>query len=354
MESKLLSKYGGRNLNKKLLLELINDIKNYKEDKKVEKPNLTNDNVMKVIDGLTNKDDKKLSQKSIEIYKRRVKNLNLIKVLEDLIKFKNNKNEVNKILKDIEMQKSKKLKKDFSKHRSLEDFVLLNQMINNIDHVFENLNEYVLNRINQHIQELVKLRTDAKDEKVSFDELKIEWTEYLNKVKELTDNPNVPLKIKILFNLYKTYQLRDDYGNVLLTDKDLGDDINFYNVKTREFFLNQYKGTAKAKYGKKIYKIPQYIADMIMKRYDDGNKYLIGKNKNETYNGNGHLTSLIKDATNKYFGKQFSINDIRRSVVSYYHEHKSIPKRKQLAEIMLHSYQEAVKSYNREEFDKDE
>jgi hypothetical protein len=201
---------------------------------------------------------------------------------------------------------------------------------------------------------MVKLRTINKDEKVSFDELKIEWTEYLNKVKELTDNANVPLKIKILFNLYKTYQLRDDYGNVLLTDKDLGNDVNFYNVKTREFHLNNYKGTAKAKYGNKIYKIPQYIADMIMKRYDDGNKYLIGKNKNETYNGNGHLTSLIKDATNKYFGKQFSINDIRRSVVSYYHENKDIKKRKQLADIMLHSYAEAVKSYNREEFDKDE
>ncbi len=140
-------------------------------------------------------------------------------------------------------------------------------MINNIDNVYENLNEYVLNRINQYIQELIKLRTEAKDNKTSFDDLKIEWTEYLKKVKELTDNPKVPLKIKILFNLYKTFPLRDNYGDVLLTDKDLDDDINFYNVKTREFHLNNYKGTAKAKYGNKGYKVPQYIADMIMEEY---------------------------------------------------------------------------------------
>jgi len=353
MEKQLLNKYGGRKLNKKLLLELINDVKNYKDDKKIEAVDLSEDNVMKVIDGLTNKEDEPLSVKSKDIYKRRIKNLNLIKVLQDLIKYKNNKNKVNQILKDIELQKSKKLKKEYSKFRSLEDFIFLNQMINNIPNMYENLNEYILNRINQYIQEMVKLRTINKDEKTSFDELKIEWPEYLKKVKELTEDTKVPLKIKILFNLYKTYQLRDDYGNVLLTDKDLGNDVNFYNVNTREFHLNNYKGTAKAKYGSRIYKIPQYIADMIKKVYDEGNKYLIGKNKNETYNGNGHLTSLIKDATNKYFDKQFSINDIRRSVVSYYHENKDIKKRKQLAQIMLNSYNEQLRSYNREEFDKE-
>jgi len=352
MEKQLLNKYGGRNLNKKLLLELIDDIKNYKEDKKVEKPNLTEENIIKVIDSMTNKEDKPLSDKSKDIYKRRAKNLNLIKVLQELIKNKNNKDEVNKILKDIEMQKTKKLKKEYSKFRSLEDFIFLNQMINNIDNVYENLNEYVLNRINQYIQELIKLRTEAKDNKTSFDDLKIEWTEYLKKVKELTDNPKTPLKIKILFNLYKTFPLRDDYGNVLLTDKDLDDDVNFYNVKTREFHLNNYKGTAKSKYGNKVYKVPEYIHKMIMEEYDAGNKYLIGKNKNDKHS-KGHLVTVVKDASKKYFGNQFTINDIRRSVVSYYHENKDIKKRKQLADIMLHSYEEAQRSYNREEFDKD-
>ena len=89
-----------------------------------------------------------------------------------------------------------------------------------------------------------------------------------------------------------------------------------------------------------------------MEEYDAGNKYLIGKNKNDKHS-KGHLVTVVKDASKKYFGNQFTINDIRRSVVSYYHESKSIPKRKQLAEIMLHSYSEAQRSYNREEFDKD-
>jgi len=351
MESKLLSKYGGRTLNKKLLLELINDVKNYK-DKKVEPVDLSEDNVMKIIDNMTNKEDKKLSDKTKAIYKRKIKNLDLIKVLEDLIKNKNNKNKVNQILKDIELQKTKTLKKEYSKFRSLEDFIFLNQMINNIPNMYENLNEYVLNRINQYIQELIKLRSINKDEKTSYDELKIEWSEYLTRTKELTEDPKVPIKIKILFNLYKIYQLRDDFGSVELTDKDLDDNINFYNINTKQYHLNRYKGTAMAKYGKRIYKIPQYIADMIMEEYDNDNKYLIGKTKETKYSG-GHLASFVKDASKKYFGKQFTINDIRRSIVSYYFQNKSIPKRKQLAEIMLNSYNEQLRSYNREEFDKD-
>ena len=349
MESKLLNKFGGRKLNKKLLVELIDDIKNYKDDKKVEPADLSEQNVMKVIDELTNKDDKPLSDITKNIYKRRIKNLDLIKVLQDLIKFKNNKNKINQILKDIELQKSKKLKKEYSKHRSVEDFVLLNQLIDNIDNVYENLNEYVLNRINQYITELIKLKQDVKEQKTGFDELKINWTNYLNKTRDLSDDPDVPNKIKILFNLYKTYQLRDDYGNVLLTDKDLDDNINFYNVKTREFHLNKYKGTAMTKYGPKVYKIPEYIADMITNEYNDGNKYLIGKSKNETHSG-GHLSHLVKEASKKYFDIEFSINDIRRSIVSYYHQNKNINKRKQLATIMLSSYSEQLKTYNREQF----
>ena len=351
MESKLLSKYGGRKLNKKLLLELINDVKNYK-DKKVEAVDLSEDNVMKVIDGLTNKDDKKLSDKTKAIYKRRIKNLDLIKVLENLIKYKNNKDEINKILKDIEMQKSKKLKKEYSAYRSLEDFIFINQMINNIPNMYENVNDYVIDRINKFIQELVKLRNEAKDERTSFDDLKIEWPEYLTKTKELTEDTKVPLKIKILFNLYKIYQLRDDFGSVELTDKDLDDNVNFYNINTKQYHLNRYKGPAMAKYGKRIYKVPEYIHKMIMEQYNDGHKYLISKTKDTKYSG-GHLASLVKDASKKYFGIQFTINDIRRSVITYYHQNKSIPKRKQLADIMLNSYNEQLRSYNREEFDKD-
>jgi len=351
MEAQLLKRYGGRILNKKLLVELIDDIKNYKENKKVEPVDLTEDNVMKVINNMTNKEDKPLSDKSKDIYKRRVKNLNIIQILKDLIKNKNNKDEVNKILKEIESQKTKTLKKDFSKHRSLEDFVFLNQMINNIPNMYENLNDYVIDRINKFIQELIKLRTEAKDDKTSYDELRIDWTDYKNKTKELTDDPDVPLKIKILFNLYKNFPLRDDYGNVLLTDKDLDDDINFYNVKTREFHLNKYKGTAMDKHGKKIYRVPQYIADMITKEYNDGNKYLIGRTKTETY-PQGSLVKFIRQVSKKYYGNMFGINDIRRSIITFYHDTKNIKKRKQLAEIMLNSYEEQLKSYKREELDK--
>ena len=351
MEATLLKRYGGRVLNKKLLIELIDDIKNFKENKKVEPVDLTEDNVMKVINNMTNKEDKPLSDKSKDIYKRRVKNLNLIQILKDLIKNKNNKDEVNKILKEIESQKTKTLKKDFSKHRSLEDFVLLNQMINNIPNMYENLNDYVIDRINKFIQELIKLRTEAKDDKTSYDELRIDWNDYKNKTKELTDDPDVPLKIKILFNLYKNFPLRDDYGNVLLTDKDLDDDVNFYNVKTKQFHLNKYKGTAMAKHGKKVYRIPQYIADMINKEYNNGNKYLIGRSKTDTY-PQGSLVKFIRQASKKYYGNMFGINDIRRSIITFYHENKDIKKRKQLAEIMLNSYEEQLKSYKREELDK--
>ena len=351
MEAQLLKRYGGRILNKKLLVELIDDIKSFKENKKIEPVDLTEENVMKVIDGLTNKDDKPLSQKSIDIYKRRVKNLNLIQILKDLIKNKDNKDQINKILKEIEAQKTKNLKKDFSAYRSLEDFVLLNQMINSIPNMFENLNDYVIDRINKFIQELIKLRTEAKDDKTSYDELRIDWTDFKKKTKELTDDPDVPLKIKILFNLYKTFTLRDNFGSVLLTDKDLDDDINFYNVKTKQFHLNRYKGTAMAKHGKRIYNVPQYLADMIMKEYTEGSKYLIGKTKTETY-PQGSLVKFIRQASKKYYKVLFGINDMRQSIISFYHENKDIKKRKQLAEIMLNSYAEQLRSYKREELEK--
>jgi len=351
MEKQLLNKYGGRKLNKKLLLELIDDVKNYKDDKKVEAVDLSENNVMKIIDNMTNKDDKPLSQKSIDIYKRRVKNLNLIQILKNLIEFKNNKDKVNEILKEIQMQKSKKLKKEFSAYRSLEDFVFLNQMINNIPNMYENLNDYILNRINQYIQEMVKLRTNAKDDKTSYDELRIDWTDFKNKTKELTNDPDVPLKIKILFNLYQTFTLRDDFGDTLLTDKDLDDDVNFYNIKNKEFHLNRYKGTAMAKHGKRIYKVPQYIADMITKEYNDGSKYLIGRTKTETY-PQGSLAKFIREASKKYYGVMFGINDMRKSIITFYHNNKDIKKRKQLAEIMLNSYEEQLKSYKREELKK--
>ncbi len=181
--------------------------------------------------------------------------------------------------------------------------------------------------------------------------MRIDWNDFRKKTKELTDDPDVPLKIKILFNLYKNFPLRDDYGNVLLTNKDLDDDVNFYNVKTKQFHLNKYKGTAMDKHGKKVYRIPQYIADMISKEYNDDSKYLIGRSKTETY-PQGSLVKFIRQASKKYYGSMFGINDIRRSIITFYHENKDIKKRKQLAEIMLNSYEEQLKSYKREELDK--
>jgi len=134
-------------------------------------------------------------------------------------------------------------------------------------------------------------------------------------------------------------------------DKDLDNDINFYNVKTKQFHLNKYKGTAMDKHGKKVYRIPQYIADMITKEYNDDSKYLIGKTKTETY-PQGSLVKFIFQASKKYYGTRFGINDMRQSIISFYHENKDIKKRKQLAEIMLNSYQEQLKSYKREELGK--
>ena len=77
-------------------------------------------------------------------------------------------------------------------------------------------------------------------------------------IKELTDDDSIDLNDKILLNLYRFYPIRDNYGKVLLTDKDLDDNENFYNVKTKLFHLNNYK--TKDTYGKQKFLIPDFIS----------------------------------------------------------------------------------------------
>jgi len=265
-----------------------------------------------------------------------------------LLDLQDNKNEFNALLRKVRDQvfiDNPRKKMDIS--RAIKYIIFIQQVISRIPELKEKLTDYGNKRLEQYKKELIKSSVDYTDDKVDFELLKIKWNDYLTKVKELTDDNDVGLNDKILFNLYRYYPIRDNYGKVRLTDKDIDDDENFYNITTKIFHLNHYK--TKESYGKKKFKIPDFIADMIKKRYDEGNLYMISKGKTTLYGGkDGLLKQYIQRQSKKYFGITFGINDIRRAVINSYKD-KSIKSQRELAERMLNSLSAQQQVYTRKE-----
>lgn len=295
----------------------------------------TSQNIIEKIDDFKSNRGTNLSQKTITEYKKKFTRLNDIEpeIIQKLVDAKSDKKIVNGIINKI--KKSFKNVKDY--------FSVLSKVINNYNDLSDNISDYVKNRIKQVIKEEFVRNLEEVDEKVQFDQVKIQWNDYINFADKTSRDKTVPLKNRIMFSLYKELPLRDDFGNVLLVNEDILDDsINYYNKNTKVLHLNKYKTIEK--FGPKKYKIPTYIADMINQQV--GARYMIGNTPFKAYAG-GNLSSPFKYAMKKYYGESISINDIRHSVITYYNETKTIKKQRQLADIMLHSYQTQSEIYKR-------
>jgi len=275
---------------------------------------------------------------------------NLLKLdsnfFQTFLNLQHDKTEFNKLLKRIKNQEFLQFnRKEIESHRSIKYFIFIQQIINRIPEYNKIFTPYANKRIEQYKKEMIKDSTEYNDNKVEYEPLKIKWSDYINKVKKITDDPSIDLNTKILFNIYRFFPLRDDLGIVLLTDKDLDNETNFYNINTKILQLNNYK--TKTNYGNQRYQIPNFIADMINIRYEQGNKYMISKYKDTTFGGtNGRLAQHIQYLTNKHFGITFGINDIRRSAIEN-HSNKSIKSKRNLAKSMLNSYTVQQQVYNR-------
>ena len=288
--------------------------------------------------------DTDLSAKTISEYKKKFTRINEIEpeIINKLIEAQSDKKIVNSIINKV--KGSFKNSKDY--------FSVISKIINSVEGLKLQISPYIKSRVNQVVKEEVVKNVEDVDERVQFEPVKIQWLDYVRFVDKISKDETVPLKVRIMFSLYKEYTLRDDFGNVLivssdptrqasLSREDDDNNINYYNKSTRVLHLNRYKTIEK--FGRKKYKIPTYIADMI----DESNsKYIIGVSPTKTYAG-GNLSTPFKAAMKKYYGSIISINDLRHSIISFYNDTKSIKKQKQLAEIMLHSYHTQSDVYKR-------
>lgn len=321
------------------------------EDNNISVNNKMDDKIINLIDNMKNKKTgNPISDKTKINYKGMYENLKKIDsdFFNKLLELQDNKKEFNALLRKVRNQVfTDKPQKDLNFARSKGYFIFISQIISLIPELKEKLTEYGDNRLEQYKKETFKQQENLQDDKVQFEKLKIKWSDYVKKVKELTDDDGIDLNDKILLNLYRFYPIRDNYGKVLLTDKDLDDDENFYNVKTKLFHLNNYK--TKDTYGKQKFLIPDFISKMIKERYDEGNKFMISKTKDKTFGGkDGALKQYIQRITKKYFGSPFGVNDIRKSVIASF-ENKSIQSKRELAKRMLNSYTTQQEIYKRME-----
>lgn len=269
-------------------------------------------------------------------------------IINYLIKYQDNNNNINKKFKWIKEQSwIKNPQKKLNKARSLNYFIFLNQLLNNIKNIKQYLSENIFIKLEKFIKEITKENTKMLDNNTSYNELKIEWLDYLRDVDKLTKDKNTPIIDKILFNLYKSVPLRDDFGNVELVEEDYEDIIrkNFYNINTETLHIRDYKTSSK--YGDKKYIMFKNLANLIKESYDMGHEYLIVNTYGQRFYEN-KLSKYIINISSKYFNKSIGIDDIRHSVITYFNEKKSLSDRRKLASVMLHSLNTATFRYNRE------
>ncbi len=340
MEQQLLDKYGGRNLNKKLLKQILKNIDNYENPipiKTIIQPNLNLDNILTQIDTMKDVRGDDLTDKTKSNYKSKIKAIEKIipNIFQLFIDNPNNNSVINNIFKLIVKQYPK----------SYKDYIVpLSKIINNLEGLDDNISPYIKSRIQQVIKEGNKVSQKISDDNVEFKPLKITWQDYVRKTGEVIRNEKIPLQIQLLFLLYKILPLRDNFGNVRITDKDLENNTNFYNINTRFFHLNNYK--TKKTFGRKKYQLPTYLNQMIKKLFEDQN-YLFVQLLPDTIYKNGELSKVVSKLTNKYYGVQFNITDIRNARISYSQENESIDNQRKTASLMLHSLSMANQVYNR-------
>jgi len=346
------------NIIRQSILNVLNDnlkSRNSQNNKKIDK-----ELIHKIINNFKNKNGDKLNSKSYDIYIKKADRMKIWNNINELIDNQDNKQQINIILDDMKKRNYMTKRKDENKSSFNADFVFYNQIITK-DPIKNQLNEYVLHRIVKIIQESKKIKEELQLDKTLYDKLNITYTEFIKFVDEITNKDKIEsldtygnntiykptIDERILLNLYKYIPVRDNFSKVYLTDKNLNNDVNYINITNKTFHLNNYKKSAMETYGVKVYKIPDYINDMILKKYNDGWRVLMGKNKNTFYNEN--LSKKISNIFMKYLNKNVSINDIRRAYTTYWAENKSVKQQKELAGRMLHSYKTGRDIYKREQ-----
>ena len=280
------------------------------------------------------KTDKNLSETTYKNYKSKYNKLNELhdNIIEDIIE----DNNVDEIINEIK-EKYNKSYKDY--------ITILIKIIDNVDDLKNEIKSNVYKKLQDVMVEGLEEREKQTDILILEQPLKIMWPDYVKGVDKLLNKDDTPLRIKILFLLYQELSLRDDFYDVLLTNEKLEDQsINYYNMNAKKLFLNKFK--TEGTYGKQVYILSSKLNNLIKQYYKEGHKYLIENDKGERY---ASLSRLVTDNSKKYFDIKFGINDIRKSIIAYYNQNKSIEERKKLAKRMLHDYRTQQEVYLRKQ-----
>lgn len=337
MEKYLLDKYGGLKLTKPRLKELIYDIKNYEEVVDDTEIDVSLDKVIDAIGKFKNRyDGEDLSPRTIENYRNKIQMI--YNVVPDLFQLMidnpENKAVINDAFKVIDKKWSNG-PKDY--------YAAISKVIQSFPNLKSKISDYILGRIQQKIKENMNEHVRKTDVKVDTEPLKITWKQFTDGVDKLTKNKDTPLQDKVLFNFYKLLTLRDDFSRVHLVNKDLDNETNFYNLKTRTFHLNKYK--EKNHHGKKEYHIPPLLHNLVQRLYDQGNKYLYESRNKKPYAG-GLTDKICRNLSKKYFNIKFCIGDLRQARAT---NARIYPRQnqRQVAKDMLHSFQTSSNVYVR-------
>ena len=329
------------------------------KNKTKSKVKITEDVVNNIINSFKSKTGDKLNEKSYDVYIKKAKRMEISKTIQNIIDNQDDKDEINKLIDIIKQRKYIKIKrKEETKASAYSDVVFISQLMN-YPIIKKQLNQYVQNRFNKLSNELKNIKLDIDQEKTLFEKLPITYQQYQDLVKKINESDTIKINDvkytptidhKILLNLYAVYPLRDDWGQIRLVDKDMdNENENYINIENSIFHLNQYKSSSMRIFGKKQYRIPQHIMNLIKTKYDNGWRVLFGRTKTEFYKDT-RLSKKFQKIMNIYYKEhQISINDVRRATTTYFNENKSVKAQKRMADIMNHSFQTARKSYNREQ-----
>lgn len=183
---------------------------------------------------------------------------------------------------------------------------------------------------------------DKAEEKTQTEPVAFKWNKFIEQVDKMKNDTKEQVMQRLLMQLYKNFQLRDDFGDLLILNskkdenKRNDEKKNYYNKRTGVITLNAYKTSDK--YKRVRYTVPTELKNEINDSLKDQPRdYLITQPNSKPY-PNRELKKLIPPILKK-MGLKGSLVDIRRSRISHAYDSEKLKSeaREKLAKLMLHS-----------------
>jgi hypothetical protein len=185
------------------------------------------------------------------------------------------------------------------------------------------VNKFVYDLGNSYLKSVNTNNLIDPEKTILYKDISIKRNEIVSKFLILSDKDNVSGRTMYLhclllsFYSYSTYRI-SNFENVVFTDDG---STNFINLETNEITFYKYK--TEAFYGKNTFTVNPDLISFISKYHPicfPNSKYLFpcinDSSLSQTGHKSGSLTKFLYRMNQKYFGKSFGCNTIRKSQVS--------------------------------------